>query len=222
MNRDTLTDEELIAQFQGQMTALLPGRDEPIHAETLLTLCLADGLLEVLEWSAEGTGADPLAAMWLACLRWHRAVTGSFPEGSPQPPRRPTDHALALILQAGGSPLVPGSAESSLRGLASADMAYPSSPAQPEAYDTAVLSRAVPIGLFPYVGVETRKKWAQEAISLTHGHPDVVAAAQSRVAEVTAGEHSEQDLSEEQSRHELLSVVVEDLARRWRQAAQGA
>ncbi|WP_258933372.1 hypothetical protein [Nesterenkonia pannonica] len=148
MNRDTLTDEELIAQFQGQMTALLPGRDEPIHAETLLTLCLADGLLEVLEWSAEGTGADPLAAMWLACLRWHRAVTGSFPEGSRSPAaaHRPRSGAHPA---GGGSPLVPGSAESSLRGLASADMAYPSSPAQPEAYDTAVLSRAVPIGLFP-------------------------------------------------------------------------
>ncbi|WP_147107684.1 ADP-ribosylglycohydrolase family protein [Nesterenkonia populi] len=219
MNHDALTDEDLNAQFLPQMTALLPAEGKPVHAETLLTLCLADGLLEVLEWSAEGTGADPLGAMWLACLRWHRTVAWDFPERAPQPPQRPTDHALTLILQAGGIQLIPGSADSSAAGLASGEMAYPTSPAQPDVYDAAVLSRAVPIGLVPYVGAETRKKWAQEAVSLTHGHPDLTAAAQSRVAAVSTGEHTPQPAA---APNPLLRVVVDDLARRWQGIAQAA
>lgn len=220
MTDETLNDAELIDRFEAEMTAVLPGAGEPVHAETLLALCLADGLLEVLEWSAEGTGADPLGAMWLAALRWHRVVAGGFPAGAPEPPQRPTDHALGIIMRGGGIDLVPGSADGSRAGLASGEMAYPSEPAQPGLLDEAVLVRAVPIGLFPYVDAQMRHKWAQEAICLTHGHPDLVSAAQERVAAVTAG--PEKTESDGAPRHELLSVVVEDLARRWRQAAQTA
>ncbi len=192
------------------MMALLPADGEPVHAETLLSLCLADGLLEVLEWSREGTGADPQASMWLSCLRWYRLVTGHLPEVAPQPPQRPSDYALELILRAGGLTLTDGSADASLRGLASGQMAYPTDPPQPEHDDDDALTRVVPISLVPYVEAETRAKWADEAICLTHGHPRLREQARQRARTPVS------DQQPEPHRHELLATVVADLAQRWR------
>ncbi len=246
------------------MRDMLPGPGEQVHAETLLALCLADGVLEVLEWAREGTGADPAATMWLASLRWHRLITGGFPEGAPQPPPRPTDHALKLILDSGALEVLPGSAEESLAGLTSGEMRLAprqradgdrlsragtgvgskSSEAMEEDARTTLtedpaLARIKPIGLVPYVEAEMKRDWAEQAICLTHEDPKLLAAAR-RLAADLHNAHLRNDAAASQVcgaktshlmvendgagaddvRHELITVVVEDLGRRWRAAAR--
>lgn len=206
-----MTDEELIAAFEPAMLGLLPAEGQPVHAESLLALCLADGLLEVMQWAKEGTGADPAASMWLGALRWHRLISGAFPAGAPEPVARPTDHALGLILSSGGAEIVPGSAESSLAGLASGAMGTRAEPAQPEAGEDSALIRVLPISLAPYVDDQLRQDWAEEAICLTHGHPQLREEARRRATLRPAPE-------EAGPRHQLLGVVVEDLVKRWKAA----
>lgn len=240
----TSGDQQLVETFEPAVLEMLPGPGEQVHAETLLTLCLADGVLEVLEWAREGTGADPAATMWLASLRWHRLITGGFPESAPQPQPRPTDHALKLILDSGSLEVLPGSAEESLAGLASGEMGTRGAPAQPEADGDAALARITPLGLVPYVETEMKQDWAEQAICLTHGHPRLVAAARRLAADLhNAYQHSAHQHSDAAApqvcgaqsshtmvtsestgaagvRHELLTVVVEDLGRRWRAVAR--
>ena len=203
-------DLQLIDSFEPVMLSLLPAPGEAVHAEALLALCMGDGLLEVLEWSSEGTGADPAASMWLAALRWHHVITGRFPPGSPQPPPRPTSHAMRRIVDAAAVELVPGSAGTSLAGLASGDMGSPRAPAQPEAEDDAALLRIVPISALPYVETPMKQDWAAQAICLTHGHPRLVRDAQQRAGQPPGAPAPG-------PKHELLQLVVEDLGRRWRE-----
>nr|WP_255547489.1 ADP-ribosylglycohydrolase family protein [Nesterenkonia sp. E16_7] len=66
----------------------------------------------------------------------------------------------------------------SLRGLSQGQMAYPSAPAQPESTDSAVLLRAVPIGLVPYIDAPMRRSWVRQAVALTHGHPELTQRAE--------------------------------------------
>ncbi len=179
------SDARLIGRFGPVLAAALPPRDGsphqeqvPVHAEALHQLCLADGLLELLDWSRQGVGADPLACMWLASLRWHRLVTGGFPEGAPEPPSRDLDAALLDALRGHGLSIRRGTGAVSLAGLASGEMAYPSAPAQPEADDAAALLRAVPVGMVPYIEEEMRRSWVRQAVSLTQGHPELIAAAE--------------------------------------------
>ncbi|WP_147383515.1 hypothetical protein [Nesterenkonia natronophila] len=204
------SDLRLIDAFRPSLLSLLPPPDEPVHAEALLALCVGDGLLEVLEWSREGTGADPAASMWLAALRWHHVITGTFPAGAPQPPPRPTSHALRLIVDTAGVELIPGSAHTSLSGLSSAEMGTRRAPPQPEADDDAALLRILPISCLPYVETPMKQDWAETAICLTHGSSALIREARHRAAHpptpVPLG-----------PRHELLEVVVEDLDRRWRE-----
>ncbi|WP_150460025.1 hypothetical protein [Nesterenkonia ebinurensis] len=234
MTPETAAEAQLIERFEPVMLGLLPGPDEPVHAETLLALCLAEGLVEILQWAKEGTGADPAASMWLAALRWHRIITGGFPAGAPEPPPRPTDHALKLILDSGGAEVIPGSADASLAGLADGEMKTPadwtrdgdrlggenaragarSSEAIEESHSRRsahkTLIRTVPISLVPYVGTEMKQNWAAAAVCLTHGHPELVEKARRRATDFPAP-------AAPGARHELLTVVVADLARRWKE-----
>lgn len=217
---DPSENAQLIAAFEPALRALLPAPGEPVHAETLLALCLAEGLLEVLQWAQEGTGADPAASMWLAALRWHRVVTGSFPAGAPEPPPRPTDHACQLILDSGSLQLLPHSAESSLTGLRTAlsrptPIGSPAQPAQPDIQYDDALQRVIPISLVPYVAAPMKQDWAAQALCLTHGHPELV-------AEARRGALRTPEIRDPGPRQELLSVVVEDLAHRWREATKPA
>lgn len=170
------TDERLIRRLQPVLSAAAPEPGEPVHAEVLHQLCAADGLLEVLDWSRQGTAADPLACLWLGSLRWHRLLTGKFPAGAPEPPPRGADATLRPAFAPGGAArrtLAEGSGSSSLSGLASGEMGHPGTPAQPEQHDAAALLRVVPIGLVPYVEQEMRLSWAEQAVCLTHGAPSL-------------------------------------------------
>lgn len=149
-----------------------------VHAEMLHQLCTADGLMELLDWSRQGLGADPLACMWLGSLRWYRLITGACPDSAPQPPTRALDHRLQLLRSSGRLTPLDGSATTSLRGLAEGQMAYPTAPAQPESTDAAALLRAVPVGLVPYIDAPMRRAWARQTMALTHGHPDLMQKAE--------------------------------------------
>ncbi|WP_010525743.1 ADP-ribosylglycohydrolase [Nesterenkonia sp. F] len=164
--------------------------DAAVHAEALHQLCLADGLLELLDWTHQGVGADPLACFWLAALRWHRLVTGGFPEAAPRPPSRSVDEQLSARLRAAGRtsgpqqdgavPLAvrPGTETPGVDGLAAGEMAYPTAPAQPELDDPTVLLRLVPLALVPYIDDALREQWVRQATALTHGHPLILDRAQ--------------------------------------------
>lgn len=191
-----MNDALVISRLRSVLLAGLPrsspGTAVPIHGETLHQLCLTEGLLELLDFTRHGSAADPLACMWLASLRWYKLLHGSFPLNAPQPPQQPVDHGLTVLKDAGALHILPGTADASLRGLASGDMGYPSSPAQPQETADAVLIRILPIGLVPYIEDQMRRSWAEQAVALTHGHPDVVETAQQLVTAVhrlAAGEH---------------------------------
>lgn len=236
-------DQLRILRFESVLAAGLPrdtGNPPPeVHAEFLHQLCLADAILEVLEWSSHGTASDPLGSMWLGALRWHRALVGNFPEGAPEPASRPSDYALELIINSGGLHVKPGTAEASLAGLSAGEMAYPTDPAQPEETDDGALLRVIPLALVPYVDQASRHKWAEQALGLTHGHPGLTATAlrildafQSAVsgeavsldldsvsanvaARISLQLHAVTDEETHTAGDSLLGVVVSDLTQRW-------
>ncbi|GAA3067749.1 MULTISPECIES: ADP-ribosylglycohydrolase family protein [Actinomycetes] len=169
----------------GLSAALAPDRETHLlHAEAAHQLCLADGLLELLDWTRQGVPADPLACLWLSSLRWHRLLTGAFPDGAPEPPRRPLDAGLAALLQE-PHPRLRLQADTggvSLAGLADGEMAYLSAPSQPSARDAAGLVRLVPLALVPYVEEQMLLSWAEQALALTQGHPEVLSAARELIS----------------------------------------
>lgn len=175
-----MTDARLIDRFSPVLLAALPqeGPQAPVHAEILHQYCLSDGLLELLDWSRQGVGADPLACMWLASLRWHRVITGQFPPGAPEPPARDVDAALLQAVRNRQLRVAEGTGSVSLSGLADGEMAYPSAPAQPESADAAALLRVIPLGLVPYIDQDMRASWVSQAVSLTQGAPALIEAAE--------------------------------------------
>lgn len=171
--------EKLISCFYPVLAAgARQGESRAHHAELLHQLCTADGLLELLDWTRQGLGADPLACMWLGSLRWHRVVTGSYPLGAPQPPSRTVDAQLMSLRSEGSLTLQPDSAAGSLAGLAEGQMAYPSAPAQPDSQAPQALLRVVPVGLVPYIDEPMRRAWARQTVALTHGHPALLHRAE--------------------------------------------
>jgi len=178
-----VTDARLIDRFSPVLLAALP-REEPqapVHAEVLHQYCLSDGLLELLDWTRQGVGADPLACMWLASLRWYRLIAGQFPSGAPEPPARDADAALLKAIRSRQLRAGEGTGAVSLAGLAEGEMAYPSAPAQPESADAAALLRVVPLGLVPYIDQQMRRSWVSQAVSLTQGAPALIEAAEQLV-----------------------------------------
>lgn len=215
------TDERLIRSLRPVLEAAAPLPGEAVHAEALHQLCLADGLLELLDWSRQGLPADPLACMWLGSLRWHRLMTGRFPEGAPEPPPREADRLLGPAFAPGApgrTALAEHSGSSSLAGLASGEMGHRSSPNQPEADDAAALLRVVPIGLVPYVEQERRADWAEQAASLTHGAASLQRRARRLAALFTraaSGRSAEQQAHDESSGdadglHTELEEILQD------------
>lgn len=127
---------------------------------TQLTLYVADGLLEVLEWATDGQAADPPAAIWLALLRWYNNRYGAYPDGLPVPPERWIDQY----------PVSPGHVEeATTAGLAHPDMGLPRKPHGQEATGTDALVRAAPLGMLPQVEVDWVVKMSRQVAVLTHG-----------------------------------------------------
>lgn len=126
---------------------------------TQLGLYVADGLLEVLEWSAQGEAADPPAAIWLALLRWYNNRYGAFPEGlPPAPPRRIDDH-----------PVYPGEVETATKtGLENVEMGLPRKPHGVDATGTDALLRAAPLGMLPQVDTTWVATMSRQVAVLTH------------------------------------------------------
>ncbi|GAA4473899.1 hypothetical protein GCM10023190_06950 [Enteractinococcus fodinae] len=126
---------------------------------TQLTLYVADGLLEVLEWSARGEAADPPAAIWLALLRWYKNRFGTLPEGlPPAPARRIDDHQL-----------YPGDVEpATTAGLEEVEMGLPRKPHGVDATGTDALVRAAPLGMLPQVDTNWVATMSRQVAVLTH------------------------------------------------------
>lgn len=126
---------------------------------TQLGLYVADGLLEVLEWSAQGEAADPPAAIWLALLRWYNNRYGAFPDGLPAAPGRNIDD----------HPVYPGDVDDATKaGLEEPEMGLPHKPHGVESTGTDALVRAAPLGLIPQVDAEWVVKMSRQAAVLTH------------------------------------------------------
>ena len=175
----TETPASLNPEFPDRVVAVLAATATLQRAGTLpsaeasLQLFLLDGLLEALEWANDGVAADEAACMWLAGLRWHRAVTGAFPAGAPEPLPRWIDEAFGPVLAAGSEPGDPAN----LAGLSAPAMGTTSHPPAGDADGTGVLARAAGLALLPLVTVETTTKLAIEAAALTHGSPAAWEAA---------------------------------------------
>lgn len=217
------TAEILISRFGPVLAAAAEPagsaeQEDPVvlHAEVLHQLCTADGLMELLDWSRQGLGADPLACMWLGSLRWYRLVTGAYPESAPQPPARALDQQLQRLSSGGRLTTLPGSAATSLRGLSHGQMSYPSAPSQPGATEASALLRAVPVGLVPYIDAQMRRAWARQTMALTHGHPDLTQKAEdlADLVHLLASGPAAEVLPEAARalREEILAGLDEDLA----------
>ena len=127
---------------------------------TQLSLYVADGLLEVLEWSAQGEAADPPAAIWLALLRWYKNRYGAFPDGLPAAPGRNIDD----------HPVYHGDVDDATKsGLQETEMGLPHKPHGADATGTDALVRSAPLGLLPQVDADWVTKMSRQAAVLTHG-----------------------------------------------------
>ena len=220
-----VSDQKLISRFYSVMTEDFPASADPeaaveLRAELLHRICLADGLLEVLEWSTQGTAADPLACMWLAGLRWHRLLTGAYPQGAPEPPPRQTDAGLAQLLETGLVRITDSSGATSQTALASGELHYPAAPAQPHADDQEVLLRLAPLALVPYIDEQMRMRWVEQNVSMTHGGDQLLEQSRRLVTELhrRASSHqpaaAEHDAAPPAGSHPLFGVMGE-LAQRW-------
>ncbi|MHA7158729.1 ADP-ribosylglycohydrolase family protein [Glutamicibacter endophyticus] len=139
--------------------------DEEPGATEILNLYLADGLLEALEWANDGVASDEAACLWLAALRGYRFLTGSFPEGAPEPQDRWLDTELAATDF--DHPPLPGD-PLTLAGLNHADMGLAARPTGPGADSTGVLPRAAVVALLARVPETTTTSLARSAAYLTH------------------------------------------------------
>lgn len=190
-------DDAVISRFDPVMTAGLSAAENEspgaLPAELFFQWCAADGILEVMQWSRQGLGADPAACLWLSALRWYRLMNQSLPAQAPAPPTRDLDAAL----HAHRDDVDRSSARSSALGLSGGDMALPHDPAQPQVIYAPALLRVVPLALVPFVEKDTLSEWVRSAMSLTHGHPDLLRAAERltdlirRVAVASAGPEDE-------------------------------
>jgi hypothetical protein len=157
------------------------GSGRPGETETL-QLFLLDGLLEAVEWANEGVAADEAACMWLAGLRWGRAVAGTFPAGSPEPLARWIDDAAAVLPR----PFAPGDPRN-LAGFRRPEMSSTGRSHVPGIDSAGVLPRAAAIALLPHVDERTTARFATDAAALTHGSPAAQQAAAQAALMLRAG-----------------------------------
>ncbi len=136
----------------------------PISDDTQLTLFVADGLLEWIDWQNQGQMADAAACVWLACLRWHRTQTGALPEGAPPAQDTWLDARRELHVRR-----APGNA--CLSGLADPGMGVPTDPKNPDSKGCGTIMRSAPYGMVPGLPDTHVASFARQGAVLTHGHP---------------------------------------------------
>ncbi len=198
----------VLAVLQATAAGAAAARAVTVPGETeTLQLFLFDGLLEAVEWANDGVASDEAACMWLAGLRWNRAVTGSFPDGAPEPLPRWIDTAFAATDELAASTLAPADPQNR-KALADPDMASTGRPAHPTADGPGVLPRAAVMALLPRVDEGTTARLASDAAALTHGAPAAHRAAALAALAVRAG----LDLGAEapQRWKELLQETADD------------
>lgn len=142
----------------------------PISDDTQMTLFVADGLLEWIEWQNQGQLADAAACVWLACLRWHRTQTGTLPEGAPPAQDTWLDARRELHERR-----APGNA--CLSGLAEPGMGVPTDPKNPDSKGCGTIMRSAPYGMVPGLPDTHVASFARQGAVLTHGHPTAWTAA---------------------------------------------
>ncbi|MCJ8504986.1 ADP-ribosylglycohydrolase family protein [Kocuria flava] len=157
-----------------------------ISSTTQLTLGTLDGLLEVLEWAADGLAADGTACLWLSYLRWLRGQDGTLPAEAPQPPSRPLeDHPVLLERR--------GPAGTALAALRTGRMGEVRRPVLPGAGDAGSVPRSAPLGLLPHVGWRTLAQLAVDGAALTHGEAEEQSAAAVHAFTVQAAVRARQE-----------------------------
>lgn len=141
-----------------EAAALEPAGTE-FSTGTQLSLYVADGLLEVLEWATDGQAADPAASVWLALLRWYESRYGDYPEGLPTPRDRWID----------AYPLGAGEVEPATQtGLEQSEMGLPRKPHGEDATGTDALVRAAALGMIPQVDSDWVLNMSRQCAVLTH------------------------------------------------------
>ncbi|PLC12502.1 hypothetical protein AUQ48_10040 [Kocuria flava] len=157
-----------------------------ISSTTQLTLGTLDGLLEVLEWAADGLAADGTACLWLSYLRWLRGQDGTLPAEAPQPPARPLeDHPVLLERR--------DTATTALAALRTGRMGEVRRPVLPGAGDAGSVPRSAPLGLLPHVGWRTLAQLAVDGAALTHGEAEEQSAAAVHAFAVQAAVRARQE-----------------------------
>ena len=151
----------------------------PFTEDTQLTLYTMDALIELIGWANEGVAADDAACLWLAYLRWYQGQTGALPVDIPVIPGKFLDEQPGLKAHRGAG-------KATVSGLASGVQGHPKRPNNPEAAGSGTVMRSLPFGLVPFVPVETMISMAAKGASLTHGHPNAIAAPMLLTAGVRA------------------------------------
>jgi len=169
-----------------EAAAIDPDNTE-ITTGTQLSLYVADGLLEVLEWAAEGQAADPPAAIWLALLRWYKNRYGAFPDGLPAAPDRWIDH---YELYAGDVD------DATKAGLEEPEMGLVRKPHGENAPGADALLRAAPLGMLPQMDAEWVTKMSQQTAVLTHAEWVTPTAYSLLIHHVLAGKSLLESVSE--------------------------
>ncbi|MGO2003906.1 MULTISPECIES: ADP-ribosylglycohydrolase family protein [Micrococcaceae] len=179
--------DRVLAVLRATAAGAAAARAGQVPGETeTLQLFLFDGLLEAVEWANDGVASDEAACLWLAGLRWNRAVTGSFPDGAPEPLPRWIDAAFSATDELAAPSLAPADPQNR-RALADPDMASTGRPAHPTADGPGVLPRAAVMALLPRVDEGTTARLASDAAALTHGAPGAHRAASYAARAVRAG-----------------------------------
>lgn len=126
---------------------------------TQLSLYVADGLLEVLEWATDGQAADPPASIWLALLRWYKNRYGTVSEGLPAAQDRWID----------AYPVGSGEVEVETKtGLEQPEMGLPRKPHGEASTGIQALVRAAPLGMLPQVEADWVANMSHQVAVLTH------------------------------------------------------
>ncbi|HIW45807.1 MAG TPA: ADP-ribosylglycohydrolase family protein [Candidatus Yaniella excrementigallinarum] len=146
---------------------------------TQLSLYVADGLLEVLEWATDGQAADPPASIWLALLRWYKNRYGAVPEDLPVAQDRWID----------AYPVDSGEVEAETKtGLEQPEMGLPRKPHGEAATGVQALVRAAPLGMLPQVEADWVTNMSHQVAVLTHGDWQTPAAYSLLMHHIFAGE----------------------------------
>lgn len=168
--------EHLTADTAGDITENITGAAAArvpsglrITADTQLALYAMDGLLEAIEWTAQGEGADETACQWLAGLRWLRTQDVTWPQDAPSPLPRWLDQAELLHADHGEQ-------GETLEALRTGRMGEVARPVLPLAEDRGPVLRSIPFGLLP-VGWRSMAPLTIDAAAVTHGEAEAQSAA---------------------------------------------